>query len=180
MYVIIEIVYFFLVLPMKSLHVKFCYGSGKKYQWCQNPLGEMLGNGKVRESQRECKMLQLARKMEREEWGEAAKDRNLGKIYAYIEGIKENQDGKEIRRKQYYRCQASQVVLVVKNLPANAGDARDTGSILGSGRSPGVGNGTPLQYSCLENSIGRGAWWATVYGATKSATTDVICPSKNF
>ena len=114
MYVIIEIVYFFLVLPMKSLHVKFCYGSGKKYQWCQNPLGEMLGNGKVRESQRECKMLQLARKMEREEWGEAAKDRNLGKIYAYIEGIKENQDGKEIRRKQYYRCQEKKWPMVLK------------------------------------------------------------------
>ena len=46
---------------------------------------------------------------------------------------------------------------VVKNLPANAGD---TGSILGSGRSPGVGNGNPLQYSCLENSIDRGAWQA--------------------
>ena len=66
------------------------------------------------------------------------------------------------------------------NPPANAGDTRPLGSISGLGRSPGVGNGTPLQYSCLENSIGRGAWWATVYGATKSATTDVICPSKNF
>ena len=47
---------------------------------------------------------------------------------------------------------------VVKNPPANAGDARDTGSIPGSGRSPGVGNGTPLQYSCLENPMDRGAW----------------------
>ena len=47
---------------------------------------------------------------------------------------------------------------VVKNLPANAGDARDMGSIPGSGRSPGVGNGNPLQFSCLENSIDRGAW----------------------
>ena len=47
---------------------------------------------------------------------------------------------------------------LVKNLPANAGDARDTSSIPGSRRSPGIGNGNPLQYSCLENSMGRGAW----------------------
>ena len=47
---------------------------------------------------------------------------------------------------------------VVKNLPANAGDARDMGSIPESGRSPGVGNDNPLQYSCLENSMDRGAW----------------------
>ena len=53
---------------------------------------------------------------------------------------------------------------VVKNLPANAGDARDTGSTPGSGRSPGVGNGNPLQYSCLENFMDRGAWQATVKG----------------
>ena len=53
---------------------------------------------------------------------------------------------------------ASQVVLVVKNLPANAGDIRDAGSIHGMGRSPGEGNGNPLQYSCLENSMDRGAW----------------------
>ena len=49
---------------------------------------------------------------------------------------------------------------VIKNLPPNAGDARDAGSVLGLGRSPRVGNGNPLQYSCLENSIGRGAWRA--------------------
>ena len=54
---------------------------------------------------------------------------------------------------------------LVKNLPANAGDM---GSIPGSGRSPGEGNGNPLQYSCLENSMDRGAWWATVHGVTKS------------
>ena len=58
---------------------------------------------------------------------------------------------------------------VVKNLPANAGDV---GSILGLGRSPGVGNGNSLQYSCLENSMGRVAWWATVHGATESDTTE--------
>ena len=57
---------------------------------------------------------------------------------------------------------------VVKNLLANAGDAEDTGSILGSGRSPEVGNGNPLQYSCLGNAMDRGAWQATVHGATKS------------
>ena len=53
---------------------------------------------------------------------------------------------------------AFQVALVVKNLLANAGDIRDTGSIPGPGRSPGEGNGNPLQYSCLENPMDRGAW----------------------
>ena len=57
----------------------------------------------------------------------------------------------------------TKVVLVVKNPPANAGDTRNTGSIPGSGRSPGEGNGNPLQYSCLENSMDRGAKWATVH-----------------
>jgi len=60
--------------------------------------------------------------------------------------------------------QASQMVLVVRNLPANAGDIRDMGSIPGSGRSPGGGHGNPLQYSCLENPMDRGAWWVTVHG----------------
>ena len=55
----------------------------------------------------------------------------------------------------------SQVALVVTNLPANAGDARDVGSIPGLGRSSGEGNGNPLQYSCLEKSMDRGAWRAT-------------------
>ena len=59
---------------------------------------------------------------------------------------------------------------VVKNPPANAGDARDVSSIFGSGRSPGVGNGNRLQNSCLENSMDRGALWATVHGVTKSQT----------
>ncbi|CAI9172850.1 unnamed protein product [Rangifer tarandus platyrhynchus] len=58
----------------------------------------------------------------------------------------------------------------VKNLPANAGDARDAVSISGLGRYLGAGDGNPLQYSCLENSMDRGAWWATVHGATKSQT----------
>ena len=59
---------------------------------------------------------------------------------------------------------------VVKNLPANAGDVREAGLIPGSGRSLGGGHGNPFQYSCLENPMGRGAWWATVYGVTKSQT----------
>ena len=53
---------------------------------------------------------------------------------------------------------------VVKNLPANAGDARDVGSIPGLGKSPGVGNGNPLQYSCLGNPMDRGAWQAAAHG----------------
>ena len=63
---------------------------------------------------------------------------------------------------------ASQVMLEVKNLPANAGDIRDAGSIPGSGRFPGGGNGNPLQYSCLENPMDRGAWWVKVHKVTKS------------
>ena len=60
------------------------------------------------------------------------------------------------------------MALVVTNLSANVGDIRDTGSIPGLGRSPGGGLGNPLQYSCLENPMGRGAWWATVHGIAKS------------
>ena len=59
---------------------------------------------------------------------------------------------------------------MVKNPPANAGDARVMGSIPGSGRSPGKGNGNPLQNSSLGNPIDRGAWWATVSGVAKSWT----------
>ena len=59
---------------------------------------------------------------------------------------------------------------VVKNPPANAGDTRDMGSIPESGRSPGIGSGNLLQYSCLENSLDRIVWWAIVNGATKSWT----------
>ena len=60
------------------------------------------------------------------------------------------------------------MVLVVKNLPANAGNARVTGSILGSERSPGGGHGDPLQYSRRENPMDRGAWWATARVVAKS------------
>ena len=63
---------------------------------------------------------------------------------------------------------ASQVDLVVKNLPANAGDARDVGSIPGSGRSPGGENGNPIQYSCLENTMDRGSWRATAHRVSRS------------
>ena len=59
---------------------------------------------------------------------------------------------------------------MVKNLPANAGDIRDAGLIPGLGRSPGGGHGTPLQYSCLENPMDRGAWQATVHTVAKSQT----------
>ena len=59
---------------------------------------------------------------------------------------------------------------VVNNLPDDAGDIRDVGSIPGLGRSPGVGNGKPCQYSCLEKSVVRGAWWASVHGVAKRQT----------
>ena len=69
---------------------------------------------------------------------------------------------------EYELFGASQVVLVVKNPPANAGDIRDTGSIPGSGRFPGEGHDNPLQYSCLNNPMDRGALWATVHGVTEN------------
>ena len=65
---------------------------------------------------------------------------------------------------------ASQVALVVKNLPASAGHARDLGSITGSGRSPGEGHGNPLQYSCLDNPMDRGGWRVWSIGLHKSWT----------
>ena len=61
-------------------------------------------------------------------------------------------------------------VSVVKNPCANAGDAGDSGSISGSGRFPGEGHGSPLQYACVENPVDRGAWQATVHRVTKSST----------
>ena len=68
--------------------------------------------------------------------------------------------------------QSSQVVLVVKNMAASAGDIREVGLIPGLGRSPGGGHGNPLQYSCLENPMDRGAWWAMVFKVAKSDTTE--------
>ena len=68
-------------------------------------------------------------------------------------------------------CEASQVALVVKNPPANTGYIRDMSLIPGSENPPAWrGNGNPLQYSCLENPMDRGAWWATVHGVAKSQT----------
>jgi len=69
-----------------------------------------------------------------------------------------------------FRVGASQVALVVKNPPANAGDIRELGSIPGLGRFLGGGHGNPIQYSCLENPTDRGAWWATVHGIAKRQT----------
>ena len=63
-----------------------------------------------------------------------------------------------------------QVAIVVKNLPANAEDTRDTSLVPGSGRSPGGVHSSPLQYSCLENPMDRGAWWAIVHRVIKSGT----------
>ena len=62
------------------------------------------------------------------------------------------------------------MALVVKNLPANVGDIGDTDSIPGLGRFPGGGHGNILQYSCLENAMDRGAWWATVHRLAKNWT----------
>ena len=62
---------------------------------------------------------------------------------------------------------------VVKNMPANAGDTKDVGSIPGSGRSTGGGHGNPFQYSCLENPMDRGAWWAySPWGCKESDMTE--------
>ena len=70
------------------------------------------------------------------------------------------------------RIIASQAVLVAKSPPEKSGDIRDAGSIPGSGRPPGEGHGNPLQYSCLENSMDRGAWRARVHRAAQSGTTE--------
>ena len=66
------------------------------------------------------------------------------------------------------------MALVVKNLPANAGDVRDVGSVPQLGRSPEEGNGFPLQYSWLGNSMDRGAWQATVHGVAESNMTERV------
>ena len=67
---------------------------------------------------------------------------------------------------------------VVKNMPANAGGTGNGGSVPGSGRYPGEGNGKPLQYSCLENPMDRGAWRSTVHGVSESDTTELTCNEK--
>ena len=92
-----------------------------------------------------------------------------GAWWAAIYGVTQSQTRLKRLSSSSSMCDtwASQVVELVKNLPAIAGDTRDTGSIPVSGRSPGVGNGNALQYSCLENPMG---WWATVHGASESQT----------
>ena len=72
----------------------------------------------------------------------------------------------------YVLCRASQVMLVVEDQPANAGDIRDKGSIPGSGRCPGCGHSNLFQCSCLENPMDRGAWWATVHRVAELDTTE--------
>ena len=67
---------------------------------------------------------------------------------------------------------------VVKNLPTSAGDPRDMLSIHGSDRSPGGGNGNPLQCSCLENTMDRGAWWAAAYGVAQSRIPRIMFPEQ--
>ena len=80
--------------------------------------------------------------------------------------LPDNKASQHFWRVFHSRCflWASLVVQLVKNLPVNAGDTRDKGLILRSGRSPVEGNGNPLQYSCLEDSMDRGAWRAIVHG----------------
>ena len=70
----------------------------------------------------------------------------------------------------YICIRASQVVVMVKNPPANAGDIKDMGLIHKLGRFPGGGHSKPLQYSCLGNPMDRGAWWTVVHGVAKSQT----------
>ena len=62
------------------------------------------------------------------------------------------------------------MAVMINNSPANAGDIRDVGLIAGMGRSPGEGHGNPLQYSCLENPMDRGVWWAMAQRVAKSQT----------
>ena len=75
-----------------------------------------------------------------------------------------------VQQSEYVYIWASLLAPLVKNPPAKAEDVRDVSSIPGLGRSPGGGHGNPLQYSCLENSMDKGAWWAIVRGVTKSQT----------
>ena len=92
-----------------------------------------------------------------------------GAWYTTVHGIAKSQTQLSDLNFTFSTCErAFQVALVVKNLPVNAGDIRDMGSIPGSGRSPGGGHGNPLQYSCLKNPVDRGTWWATVHRVTKS------------
>ena len=77
-------------------------------------------------------------------------------------------------------CRGVPTCAVTKNLPATFGDARDMGSISGLGRSLGVGNSNPFQYTFLGNSMDRGAWWATVHGIAKNGTRQSDFTSLHF
>ena len=101
-------------------------------------------------------------------WHKQSRKRYLGKNWS----LPGNRTGTAVRliRDNYQVVRFLSVALTVKNPLANTGDTGDMGSIPRSGRSPGEGNGDSLQYSCLENSMERGAWWARVHGVTKSRT----------
>ena len=92
----------------------------------------------------------------------------LNKVFKKRERELQGLDTSSLRDQEPLR--ASQVVLVIKNQPANARNAGDVGSVLELERSPGGGHSNPLQYSCLEKPMDRGAWWATVHRVTKSQT----------
>ena len=91
-----------------------------------------------------------------------------GAWWATVHGVAKSQTRLSDFTSLHFSSQAFPVALVVKNLPAKAGDVRDAGSISGSGRSSGGGNGNPLQYPCLENPMDRGAWQAAVHRVSKS------------
>ena len=85
-----------------------------------------------------------------------------------------DQPCKQLRFQCIIQIEAGSVWCNVNESACQARDARDTGLVSGSGRSPGVGNGNPIHYSCLENSINRGAWWAIVLGCKGSDTTELL------
>ena len=90
-----------------------------------------------------------------------------GAWWATVHGVAKSQTRLSDFTSLHFSSQAFQVALVVKNLPAKAGDVRDAGTVPGLGRSPGEGNGNPLQYSFLKNPMDRGAWQATVHRVAK-------------
>ena len=102
---------------------------------------------------------------------ERKRHQSLQDLARHIEksGVHTNNSGEPLKGLKQENG-TSQVVLVVKNPPANAGDTRDVGSIPGLGKSPGGGHGNPPQYSCLENPTNRGAWRATVHRVSKCQT----------
>ena len=101
--------------------------------------------------------------------------RDGGAQWAAVYGVAQSRT--QLKRLSSSSSRGSQVALVVKYPPANAGDVRDTSSIPGSQRSPGGGQGNPLQYSCLENPVDRRAWRALVHRIAKSRTrlSDLAC-----